>query len=183
MEVRINGRGIRLTDETRAHVVGRVNRTAKFFDRLGDVHVNLTRVRSHDSDHRFRAELSARAAGHLVRASGEGDTVRRSVDTASDHFERRLRRLSQKLSDRRRHRPKPDARAGGRRRRSDRPDDRHKSISRVRRPVGKPMTPEEAAIVMEENGDTVVLFSNVETGDLNVLHRSAGGWLELIEPE
>jgi len=45
------------------------------------------------------------------------------------------------------------------------------------------MTPEEAAIVMEENGDTVVLFSNVETGDLNVLHRSVGGWLELIEPE
>ncbi|MYB44735.1 MAG: ribosome-associated translation inhibitor RaiA [Acidimicrobiia bacterium] len=183
MEVRINGRGIRLTDETRTHAVGRVSRTAKFFDRLGDVHVNLTRVNSHDTDHRFRAELSARAAGQVVRASGEGDTVSRSVDAASEHFERRLRRLSQKLSDRRRHRPKPDARAGGRRRRSDRPDDRHKSISRVRRPVGKPMTPEEAAIVMEENGDTVVLFSNVETGDLNVLHRSAGGWLELIEPE
>ena len=182
MEVRINGRGVRLTDETRAHVIGRVNRTAKFFDRLGDVDVHLTRVKSHDSDHRFRAELSGRAAGHLVRASGEGDTVRRSVDAASDHFERRLRRLSQRLSDRRRHRPKPEFRAAGTRRRSGRPDGRYPSITRVRRPLGKPMTPEEAAIVMEESGDTVVLFSNVETGDLNVLHRSAGGRLELIEP-
>lgn len=171
-----------MTDETRAHAVGRVNRTAKFFDRLGDVDVNVTRVNSHDSDHRFRAELSARAAGHLVRAAGEGDTVSRSIDAASDHFERRLRRLSQRLSDRRRHRPKPEVRADGPRRRSDRPDDRYPSISRVRRPLGKPMTPEEAAIVMEEKGDTVVLFSNVETGELNVIHRSEGGRLELIEP-
>ncbi|MCE2528784.1 MAG: ribosome-associated translation inhibitor RaiA [Acidimicrobiia bacterium] len=181
MEVRIRGRGIRFTDETRAHAMGRVNRTAKFFDRLGDVDVNVTRVSRHGSDHGFRAELSARAAGHLIRASGEGDTVSRSVDAASEHFERRLRRLSQRLSDRRRHR-KPEARAGNPRRRSDGPDDRYTSISRVRRPLGKPMTPEEAAIVMEEKGDPVVLFSNVETGDLNVLHRSAGGHLELIEP-
>lgn len=178
----MRGRGIRLTDETRAHAVERVSRTAKFFDRLGDVDVRLTRVKSHDSDHRFRAELSARAAGQLVRATGEGDTVRRSVDAASDHFERRLRRLSRRLSDRRRHRPKPEVRAGGPRRRSDQPDERYPSISRVRRPVGKPMTPEEAAIVMDELGETVVLFSNVETGDLNVIHRSKGGWLELIEP-
>ena len=181
MEVRIRGRGIRLTDETRTHAVGRVSRTAKFFDRLGDVDVNITRVNSNDTDHRFRAELSARAAGHVVRATGEGDTVRRSIDAASDHFERRLRRLSQKLSDRR-HRPKPDVRAGGPRRRSHQADERHPTISRVRKSVGKPMTPEEAAMVMEETGETVVLFSNVETGDLNVLHRSKGGRPELIEP-
>lgn len=182
MEVQIRGRGIRLTDETRSHAVGRVNRTAKFFDRVGDVDVNLARVNSHDNQHRFRAELSARAAGQVVRAAGEGDTVSRAIDTASDHFERRLRRLSQRLSDRRRHRPKPEFRAGGPRRRSDRTDGRYPSISRVRRPLGKPMTPEEAAMVMEESGDTVVLFSNVETGDLSVLHRSVGGRLELIEP-
>ena len=181
MEVRIRGRGIRFTDETRAHAVGRVSRTAKFFDRLGDVDVNVTRVNSHDTDHRFRAELSARAAGQVVRATGEGDTVSRSIDAASEHFERRLRRLSQRLIDRR-HRPKPEVISGGSRRRSHRADDRYSSISRVRRPVGKPMTPEEAAIVMEETGQTVVLFSNVETGDLNVIHRSKGGWLELIEP-
>ena len=143
--------------------------------------MNVTRVNSHDTDHRFRAELSARAAGQVVRAAGEGDTVSRSVDAASDHFERRLRRLSQRLIDRR-HRPKPEVLPGGPRRRSHPVDDRHPSISRVRRPVGKPMTPEEAAIVMEETGESVVLFSNVETGDLNVIHRSKRGWLELIEP-
>ena len=182
MEVRIRGRGIRLTDETRAHAVGRVNRAAKFFDRLSDVDVNVGTVNSHDSDHRFRAELSARAAGQVVRATGEGDTVSRSIDAASDHFERRLRRLSQKLLDRRRQRPRPEGHAVGRRGRSNRPDDRQTSISRVRRSVGKPMTPEEAAIVMEEKGETVLLFSNVETGDLNVIHRSKDGRLELIEP-
>ena len=171
-----------MTDETRAHAVGRVNRTAKFFDRLGDVDVNVGSVNSHDSDHRFRAELSARAAGQVVRATGEGDTVSRAIDVASDHFERRLRRLSQKLSDRRRHRPRPEVRAVGRRVWSEGPDDRQTSISRVRRSVGKPMTPEEAAIVMEETGETVVLFSNVETGEINVIHRSKGGRLELIEP-
>ena len=45
------------------------------------------------------------------------------------------------------------------------------------------MTPEEAAIVMEERGETVMLFPNMETGDLNVLHDSGGGRLELIEPD
>lgn len=183
MEVRISGRGVRLTGETRAHTVGRVGRTAKFFDRLGDVDVNVTRVNSPDSAHRFRAELSARAAGQLIRAAGEADTVRRSVDVAADHFERRLRTLSRKLSARRRQRPKPDVRAGGARPGSDEPDGGRGSITRVRRPVGKPMTPEEAAMVMEERGETVMLFSNVETGRLNVLHRSGRGRLELIEPD
>ena len=182
MDVRMRGRGIQLTDDTRARAVERVNRAAKFFDRLGDVDVSITKINRHETDHHFRAELSARAAGQLIRAAGEGDTVRRSVDVASDHFERRLRRLSQKLSDRRRHRPKPEVRVGGPRRRSDRPDDRYPFISRVRRALGKPMTPEEAAIVMEDEREAVILFTNVETGDINVLHRSTGGSLELIEP-
>lgn len=181
MEVRISGRGIRLTDETRAHTVRRVDRTAKFFDRLGDVEVNVSRVNSPDSAHRFRAELSARAAGQSIRAAGEADTVRRSVDVAADHFERRLRTLSRKLSARRR-RPKPELRADGPRPGSDELDGGRGSITRVRRPVGKPMTPQEAAIVMEDRGEKVMLFSNVETGHLNVLHESGRGRLELIEP-
>ncbi|MXX63838.1 MAG: ribosome-associated translation inhibitor RaiA [Acidimicrobiia bacterium] len=182
MEVRLSGPGIRFTEQTRARAVERVSRTAKFFDRLGEVNVHVTRINRQGKDHRFRAELSTRAAGQDVRAVGEGDTVIRSVETASKSFERRLRRLSQRLHDRRRRYPKPDLRppAGNR---TPTVEEETGSMSRVRWPVGKPMTPEDAALVLDEQRERFLLFSNLATGQINVLHRLPDGGLELIEPD
>ena len=56
-------------------------------------------------------------------------------------------------------------------------------IVRVSRPAGKPMTPEDAALVMEERGYSFLVFTNSETGRFGVLYRRNDGRMGLIEPD
>ncbi len=183
MEVRISGRGTRITDKVRAHAIERVGRSSKFFDRLGDVFVTISSVNHPDQGHDFKTELSARAAGQIIRATGMGDTATRSIDAASDHFDRRLRRLSQKLTDRRRHGPRLPHGPGPTVPSVGQPSGGPEPITRVRRAVGKPCTAEEAAIRLEELGESFLFFTDVETGRINVLHRDEDGHLVVLEPD
>ncbi len=186
MKVRISGRGVRVDDRIEAYAVGRVERAAHFFGRLGDVEVNLVRLDPPERGQRFRAEISTRAARHDARAEGEGDTVERALDAAADRFAVRLRRLGERLIERRRQRPQHAERAdplAGRTDRSREVGHRAPEIVRVRRAAGKPMTPEDAALVMEQQGQSFLVFNNSETGRFGVLYRRKDGRLGLIEPE
>jgi len=185
MEVRIRGRGVQVNERIRAYALAKVDRSTRFYDRLGDVEISLTEVDPPERGQRFRAEISTRSARHDVRAEGEGDTVERALDAAADRFVLRLRRLSERLTDRRRQRPKRPETVGGRDDGSGMPppEDGIPEIGRVRRPAGKPMTPEDAALVMEQRGYSFLVFTNAETGRFGVLYRRNDGRMGLIEPE
>lgn len=185
MEVRIRGRGVQVDERIQAYAVGKVDRSTRFYDRLGDVDICLVEVDHPERGQRFRAEISTRSARHDVRAEGEGDTVDRALDAASDRFVHRLRRLSERLTDRRRQRPRSPEMAGGRgsAERTPPEGDGIPEIVRVSRPAGKPMTPEDAALVMEERGYSFLVFTNSETGRFGVLYRRNDGRMGLIEPD
>jgi len=185
MEVRIRGRGVQVDEGIRAYALGKVDRSTRFFDRLGDVDITLFEVTPPERGQRFRAEIATRSARHDLRAEGEGDTVERALDAAADRFVHRLRRLSERLTDRRRQTT-----------RSPEPVDRLDSgsanlhagdgipeIVRVRGNTEKPMTPEDAALVMEQRGYSFLVFTNAETGRFGVLYRRNDGRMGLIEPE
>ena len=185
MEVRIRGRGVQVDERIRAYALAKVDRSTRFYDRLGDVEVSLIEVDPPERGQRFRAEISTRSARHDVRAEGEGDTVERALDAASDRFVHRLRRLSERLIDRRRQGPRRRETVGGRDSGSDLPPsgDPTPEIVRIGRPAGKPMTPEDAALVMDERGYSFLVFTNAETGRFAVLYRRKDGRMGLIEPE
>ena len=186
MEVQVHGRGIRITEQIRAYAVAKVERSARFFDRLGEVDVSVIQVDPPVAGQRFRAELSTRSARHGVRAEGEGDTVEHALDAAADRFGARLRRLGERLAERRRQRPKSPAWAdvkGEGQSVVSGTGDQTSEIVRVPRSLGKPMTPEDAALVMSRHGHSFFLFTNTETGQLGVLYRRSDGRLGLIEPE
>jgi putative sigma-54 modulation protein len=56
-------------------------------------------------------------------------------------------------------------------------------IRRVRRYAVKPMTVEEAALIVESGDDTFLVFRNAATDAFSVLYRRKDGDLGLIEPE
>ena len=186
MEVRVHGRGVRITERIRTYAVARVVRAARSFDRLGDVDVNLVSVDPPEAGKRFRAELSTHSARHSVRAEGDGDTMEHALDAAADRFGARLRRLGERLTDRRRQRPGSPATDGTRSGdlgEASGPADRIPEIVRLRPAADKPMTPEDAALVMDQQGHSFLVFTNAETGRFGVLYRRNDGRLGLIEPE
>lgn len=180
MEVRVHGRGIRITEHIRAYAVAKVVRSARFFDRLGDVDINVIKVDPPDAGQRFRAEMTTRSARHEVRAEGEGDTVEHALDAAADRFGHRLRRLRERMTERRRQRPRSPAMGdmqGGRPRAPTGPRDETPEIVRVRRPISKPMTPEDAALIMSRQGHSFFVFTNTEPVSSEFSTGAAmGGW-------
>ena len=184
MQVRVHGRGVRITDPIRAHAVSKATRSARYFSRLDAVDVTVVKVDPPVGSQRFRAEMVTRSARHRVSAEGEGDTVQHALDAAADRFANQLRRLGERLADRRKHRrregPGDVARKGGSLVDTGAAEDRPE-IVRVRRPAGKPMSPEDAALVMDEHHYSFLVFTNSETGRVSVLYRRNDGRLGLIE--
>ena len=188
--VRVRGRGVQITDEIRARVQDRVGRSTRYFSRVGDVDVNLVKLDHRPAGgQRFRAEIATRSARHDVRAEGLGDTVDRALDAAADRFAARLRRLGERLVDRRKQRSKGPKRAaaqgGPRLLETDPvvPDIDLPEIVRERWQGAKPMTPEDAALVMEERDGPVLLFIDAESGGFSVMYRRDDGRLGLVEAE
>lgn len=184
MEIRVHGRGIRVTDRIRSHAVSKVNRSARYFARLDSVDVTVARVDPPEGTQRFRAEMVTRSARHRISAEGQGDTVQHALDAAADRFARQLRRLGDRLADRRRGRSgEPELRVtpGLETASSPEPVKGVPEIVRGSRPVGKPMTPEDAALVMDEHQYSFFVFMNAENGRTSVLHQRKDGRLGLLE--
>lgn len=184
-EIRVRGRGVHITDELRSRVSDKVGRSTRYFSRVGgiDVHIQKMDHRPDDAG-RFRVEIAARPARHDVRAEGQGDTVDHALTAAADRFSTRLRRLGDRLADRRRQRPPASKGAGALGGPPPAPAGQDAGSDEiVREPWRrrKPMTPEDAALVLEEAGVLFLVFVNGETGRPAVLHRRGDGRLGLID--
>lgn len=184
-EIRVRGRGVHITDEIRGRVSAKVGRSTRYFSRVGGIDVHIVKMdHRSDSAGRFRVEITARSARHDVRAEGQGDTVDHALTAAANRFSTRLRRLGDRLADRRRPRPAAAADPGVR---SGPPPAATGSEAGpseiVREPWRrrKPLMPEDAALVLEESDGDFLVFINGETGGPAVLHRREDGKLGLVD--
>ena len=66
---------------------------------------------------------------------------------------------------------------------NDYEEDDSVKIIRTKKFAVKPMDPEEACIQMELLGHNFYVFSNAETGEVNVVYKRKGNTYGLIEPE
>ncbi len=183
MEIRVHGRNIDLSDRVTAHAEKRLGRSSRFFDRVGDADVELREeTKPSRAGGRYRAEITAPAAGVIVRAEGSGDTMQQAVDAAAERFDANLRKLHDRLIDRRR--------GGGKKALNltshsaeDQDELDSPEIVRVKQFVMKPMTPDDAAMAMEQLGHSFFFFHNAESDLPSVLYNRRDGRLGLIEPK
>ena len=182
MEIRVHGRNLDVSDRVRTHASTRVTHAARFFDRVGDAVVEILEEPKPHADERFRAEISAPAAGLIVRAEGTGDTIQTAIDGAADRFGSNLRRLNDRLSDRRKGTRKKALNLTSHLTEDD-GDLEAPEIVRVKQFVMKPMTPEDAAMAMDQLGHAFFFFHNAETDLPSVLYNRRDGRLGIIEPK
>ncbi len=181
MDVRVHGRNLHIGDRLRSHAEKKVSRAARFFDHVGDAEVEIIEdPNQRNSAGRFSAKISAPAAGHIVRGESGGESAFAAVDKAVDRFGQNLSRLHDRLVDRSRKGSKKDLNVTSPRADEDSPEGIE--IVRVKQFVMKPLTPEDAALQMEQLGHSFFFFLNAETGVQSVLYRRRDGRLGLIEP-
>ncbi len=183
MEIKIHGNHTQVTDDIRDLVLQKLGNSERIFSgKIGLTDVEL----SEESNPRivadkFRVEITAPVAGNIVRVESASHDQHSAVDSAVEKFERRLRRLKERIIDR--SRSGPDKRLnqipGGAEKEEETPE--AASIVRSKQFTMKPMSPEEAVLQMEMLDHSFFFFFNAETDSHAVLYRRRDGHLGLIE--
>jgi putative sigma-54 modulation protein len=182
VEIRVHANHMDLSDDLRVLTEEKVAHSLRVFDGAVDfIDVEFTAERNPRlAAERFRLEITSNVAGQVVRVEAAEPDMRTAVESATDRFERRLRRLKKRLITR--HRRAEKRLNPGVESVEDEQEDHSLTIDRVKRFEVKPMTTEEAALQMELLEHSFYLFLNAETDRYGVLYRRRDGSLGLIDP-
>lgn len=182
MDVRVHGSNVQVPDDIKELAETKVSHAGRMFDNVAAADVEFSAEKNpRITNERFRVEITASAAGHLVRVESAEFDERAALEVAVDKFERQLRKLKGRLIARNR-------RTSEKHLNDPAPVDEEEEasalrIERFKQFVVKPMTPEEAALQMDSLGHSFFFFLNAETDRYSVLYRRRGGSMGLIEPE
>ena len=182
MDVKMHGRNFQIEDRFRELAANKISRAAKFFDGVGVADVEVTEEQNpRIADERFRVEITASAAGNVVRVAGAASTPEAALDVTAERFGQQMKKLKGRLITR--------SRRAANKHLNEQPvlvDESSESdtldIVKVKQFVMKPMTPEEAALQMETLGHDFFFFQSADTDMPSVLYRRRDGAYGLIEP-
>ena len=171
MKVTITGRHIKLDDDIRSHADEKMHKAETYFDRIIEGHMILSAEK-----HRRIAEVTLSAKGAVFHAQEVTEDIYASIDGVMEKVDTQIRRHKEKLNDRKHQRKEflP----------VDEEDlEEEIEIVRVDKFASKLLTPQEAAVQMDLEGDDFIMFSNSQTNQVNVVYRRKDGNYGWIEPD
>ncbi len=175
MRFTITGRNIDVTEGLRSAVENKLGKLEKYFDK--DVSVNVTLSVEKE---RQKIEVTIPVKGSIIRSEQTSSDMYVSIDLVEEVIERQLKKYKNKIIQ-----SKQNASSSFTKDYIDNEYEEEAEIKIVRsKRFGiKPMDPEEACIQMELLGHNFYVFSNAETGEVNVVYKRKGNTYGLIEPE
>lgn len=174
MNIIVNGRNVDITPALRDYAESKVRKFDKYLSGISEASITLSIEKF-----RQKAEVMLKANGVMIQAESETEDIYASIDEVVEKLEKQIKKHKGKISAHRK-----DNRSSKRAEVSpimEESLEEPKVIQRKKLAM-KPMSPEEAAMQMELLEKDFLIFTNAETGTINVLHRRRDGNLELIEP-
>ncbi|MFH1689617.1 MAG: ribosome-associated translation inhibitor RaiA [Candidatus Eisenbacteria bacterium] len=171
MRTRLTCRHCELEPELREHVDSRIERLARYFDRVDEAHVVFT-----TEGHRCIADVTVHASRAVISSEQTADDMRSAFDRSIEKVERQIRRHKERI----RHHKGVDATA----------DVAMAFAGASMEDLGivpeklasKAMTPAEAFSELDELKVAFLVFTNSETEKINVIYRRGDGDYGLVEP-
>lgn len=174
MKITISGKNIDVTPGLRSAVEDKLSKLEKYFTPDTGCNVTLSVEKE-----RQKMEVTIPMKGHIIRTEQQSDDMYVTIDLVVDVIEAQLKKYRKKLitkqqnSDSLRKEFVEEEVA----------DDEEIRIVRAKKFGIKPMFPEDACVQMELLGHNFYVFSNAETGEVNVVYKRKDKSYGLIEPE
>jgi putative sigma-54 modulation protein len=175
MQVSVIGRHIEVTDALKQYATEKFSRLDKYLPKAVQVVITLAVVKKVH----HRAEAVIKSNGVLIQASEETGEMYSAIDLLVEKIESRVRRYKEKLVDHKHQSAKTGAPSATQ---AAYPEDRIPQIIKTKRFDLKPMQPEEAVMQMELLDKDFFIFSNIGSGQINVIYKRKDGNVGLIEP-
>lgn len=175
MRFTITGRNIEVTEGLKSAVENKLGKLEKYFDKDTDIIVTLGVEKE-----RQKIEVTIPVKGNIIRSEQTSTDMYASIDLVEEVIERQLKKYKKKIIQSKHN---PHTSFSKDYIDNDYEEESEIKIVRSKRFGIKPMDPEEACIQMELLGHDFYVFSNADTGEVNVVYKRKGNTYGLIEPE
>ena len=190
MKLVIQGKNIEITDAIRSYVDQKITKSVHHFKHLtNEVDVNLSVAKNGRTPPKQSAEVTLYINGAVVRAEESSENLYASIDLVANKITRQLRKYKEKRNGRNAASVKPnDALLS-----SDSPTvnvsellnkapELPDAVLRTKYFSMPPMTVAEALEQLELVDHDFYMFSNAETGEINVVYERNHGGYGLLQP-
>jgi putative sigma-54 modulation protein len=171
MRIRFTARHFDIEASLQEYIEVKLEKLTHYFDRVDEAHVVLSQ-----EGHRSVADLTVHATRLVVSSEQTADDARSAFDRAFDKVERQIRRHKGRVRDRKHGEPMSEA---GEAVDGVAPE----QLGIVSEPLSTTtMSPEEALQELDDQNVRFIVFTNTETGKVNVIYRRDDGNYGLVEP-
>lgn len=179
MPLKLTGRHLHVSDETRNYVQKKIERYHKFHDRISLIEVTLSKEKR-----QLTADILVKAGKLDFLTSVSGEDLRVVIDQATEKIARQMEKQHDRQIDRKRH--------GGVDKASITPDEAGTFVNANGLPAWiHPEDVELQACTLDEalerldklSHRTFFIFRHAQNDAINVIFRRADGLVGLIEPE
>ncbi|MDX8390967.1 MAG: ribosome-associated translation inhibitor RaiA [Mariprofundaceae bacterium] len=186
MQISITGRHVELTDPIKAYTNEKLQHLKHSFDQVVDVHVVLSVEKF-----RQRCEVTIQANHLTIHGSHETEDMYASIDGVVDKLNRQLKRYRAKMRKHQNTSVKNNSDITVSHKvlettehEDEIPVDQLPAVLEMEAMSIKPMSIDEAVMQLElSEKRPLLVFTNEETDNMNVLYRRADGKLGWITPE
>ncbi len=188
MKLDLVAKGMEVSDQLREYVEHKLRGFDRHLKEVGEGEVNVVvtfTVEQHRSRQRVDIDVYLKTpGGGALHAWEESNDIYKSLEFAIDDIERQLNRLKERRLEQRRQiqRHKVREKGGGDSYSSDGDEAERELYVMEELPVKKPMSLEDASVILESEGRYFLPFINAATGELNVIYRKKNGNYGVIAP-
>ncbi|MDP2167784.1 MAG: ribosome-associated translation inhibitor RaiA [Thermodesulfovibrionales bacterium] len=170
MNVVVNGRHIEVTPALKKYAEEKIGKFDRYLSNITEAVVTLSVQK-----YVHKAEVLLKANGVMIQAEGSTGEIYSAIDEVLEKLERQVKKFKEKMVSHRRQEKGGMPEAGT-------PPAETPTIIKRKRFEMKPMNPDEAAMQMELLDKDFFIFTNDQSGDINVLYKRNDGNFGLIEP-
>lgn len=172
MNIIVTGRHLEITPALRDYAEKKIKRFDRYMSNISEAIVTLSVEK-----YRHKVEVLLKANGVLIQAEGITGEVYSSIDEVVEKLERQIKKYKEKLVSHR----KSEGKAGATETEAATTAEVGRIIKNKRFEL-KPMNPDEAAMQMDLLDKNFFVFTNDNSGDINVIYRRRDGNFGHIEP-
>ncbi len=175
MKLEITGRHMEVTPALKSHVEAHFERIDELFDgKPASAHVTIEVERG-----RHCSEINVKWRNEVLIAKTDDSDMYKSLSMSIDKIEKQARRLKDKIIDKS-HKAKKAAVLAPNETSVEPEPDRPEIIIESKYAV-KPMTPEEAVLMLDGDKDGFLLFQDAESGGISLVRKRTDGNYGLIQ--
>jgi putative sigma-54 modulation protein len=189
MKLVIHGKNIEITDAIREYVHQKIEKAVSHFQSItNEVDIHLSVARNPRINPRQAAEVTIYANKNVIRAEESSENLYASIDLVADKIARQLRKYKERLQDKKAQVQDEDEEVATETLTvvpdliGDRTAELPEEVVRTKYFAMPPMTVAEALEHLQMVGHDFYMFSNVETGEINVIYERNHGGYGVIQP-